>query len=139
MCHRSACGAENGIGKLVGEFDKILIYQLDKYHEIRLVLTHPFIGAGRKMAWRMQLPGQRPGEAADNNQQLMEDAMKSSILIKDKVQIDYADEVMRFTLKVGAVACALIGVWAFTCLIAGLADVGPVELVRGYISAVTGR
>jgi len=69
----------------------------------------------------------------------MEDAMKSSIITKDKVQIDYADEVMRFTFKVGTVACALVGIWAFTCLMAGLMDVGPMELVRGYISAVTGR
>jgi hypothetical protein len=69
----------------------------------------------------------------------MEDTMKSSIITKEKSHIDYADEVMRFTFKVGAVACALVGIWAFTCLVAGLVDVGPMEMVRGYISAVTGR
>lgn len=65
--------------------------------------------------------------------------MKSSIITKDKIQIDYADEVMRFTLKVGVVACALIGIWAFTCLVAGAVEYGPGDLVRGYISAITGR
>ncbi|MBB5347727.1 hypothetical protein JWG42_04035 [Desulfoprunum benzoelyticum] len=65
--------------------------------------------------------------------------MKSSIITKDKIAVDYADEIMRFTLKVGAVASGLIGVWAFTCLFAGVVDVGPMELVRGYISAITGR
>jgi len=69
----------------------------------------------------------------------MEDAMESSNITKDKIEINYADEIMRFTLKVGVVACALIGVWAVTCLSAGAVDVGPMELVRGYISAVTGR
>lgn len=65
--------------------------------------------------------------------------MERSIITKEKVHIDYADEVMRFSLKVGAAACALIGVWALTCLVAGLVDVGPLEMVRGYVSAVTGN
>jgi hypothetical protein len=65
--------------------------------------------------------------------------MKSSIITKDKIAIDYADEIMLFSLKAGIVACGLIGVWALTCLFAGAVDVGSMELVRGYISAITGR
>ncbi len=68
----------------------------------------------------------------------MEDAMKSPIITREKIQVDIADEVMRFTLKVGTVLSALIGIWAVSCLVAGLISVGPLQLVRGYITAITG-
>ena len=56
--------------------------------------------------------------------------MKSSIITKEKSHIDYADEVMRFTFKVGAVACALVGIWAFACLVAGHYRAGMVGKVK---------
>lgn len=68
----------------------------------------------------------------------MEDTMQSPIITREKVQVDIADEVMRFTLKVGSVFCALIGIWAVSCLVAGLISVGPLQMVTGYITAITG-
>lgn len=64
--------------------------------------------------------------------------MKSPIIIKNKVHVDIADEIMRFALRVGTVFCALIGVWAFSCLAAALIRFGPSEVARGYITAITG-
>ncbi len=64
--------------------------------------------------------------------------MNAPIITKDKIQIDIADEVMRFTLKAGAVVCAAIGIWGLTCLVSALTNVGAVEVIQGYITAITG-
>lgn len=64
--------------------------------------------------------------------------MNAPIITKDKVQIDIADEVMRFTLKAGVVVCAAIGISGLTCLVAALINVGAVKVIQGYITAITG-
>jgi hypothetical protein len=65
--------------------------------------------------------------------------MKSPIIItRENIQVNVADEVMRFSLKVGTVLGALIGIWAVSCLVAALISVGPLQMARGYITAITG-
>ncbi len=68
----------------------------------------------------------------------MEDAMKSPIITKEKLHVDIADEIMNFMLKVVTVLSAVIGIWAVICLAAGLISVGPLQMARGYITAITG-
>ena len=68
----------------------------------------------------------------------MEDTMNTPIITKDKIQVDLADEVMSFTLKAGIVICALIGIWGVSCIAGGLLSAGPVAMIRGYITALTG-
>ncbi len=64
--------------------------------------------------------------------------MKSPIITKDDIQVDINDEVTRFTVKLGSVISACIGIWAVSCLVAGLISAGPFQMVRGYITALTG-
>jgi len=64
--------------------------------------------------------------------------MESPIITRDNIRIDIADEIMRFALKLGAVLSPLIGIWAVSCLIAGLITVGPLQMVTGYFTAITG-
>lgn len=64
--------------------------------------------------------------------------MKSSIITKEKIHVDIADEVMGFAFSLGKVFCALIGAWAVACLVAGLISFGPLQMLRGYITAITG-
>jgi len=64
--------------------------------------------------------------------------MKSPIITRENVQVDINNEVMGFAFKVGTVLCALIGIWAVSCLVSGLASVGPLQMVKGYITAITG-
>ena len=64
--------------------------------------------------------------------------MKSPIITREKIQVDVTDEVMGFAFKLGSVLSAMIGVWAVSCLVAGLISVGPLQLVKGYITAITG-
>lgn len=68
----------------------------------------------------------------------MEDTMKSPIITKEKLHVDIADEIMNFMLKIVTVLSAVIGIWGVTCLVAGLVSVGPLQMVRGYITAITG-
>jgi hypothetical protein len=68
----------------------------------------------------------------------MEDAMKSPIITKEKIQVDINDEVMGFAFNLGMLLSALIGIWAVSCLVAGLISVGPLQMARGYITAITG-
>jgi hypothetical protein len=64
--------------------------------------------------------------------------MNTPIITKEKIQIDIADEILSFTLKAGTVLCALIGIWGITCIVAGLTSAGPIAMIRGYITAITG-
>lgn len=67
-----------------------------------------------------------------------EDIMKSRTVINENVTIDVTEEIMGFGLKVGAVLSALIGIWGFTCLLAGLVNFGPLEMIKGWFTAITG-
>lgn len=57
--------------------------------------------------------------------------------------ISDVDKMTRDASEVGigivAILAALIGIWGIACLIGGIANEGLVELVQGYISAVTGH
>lgn len=64
--------------------------------------------------------------------------MKSPIITKDRVDVDISSEVMAFGFKVGVAGSAIIGIWAACCLLAALVSSGPVQMVRGYITAITG-
>jgi hypothetical protein len=69
---------------------------------------------------------------------IQEAIMKSSTIINDNTKIDLNDEVMGFSLKVGVVLAALVGVWGLACLTAGLANVGAIGMLKGYVTAITG-
>jgi len=64
--------------------------------------------------------------------------MKSPIIIREKIQVDIADEVMSFSFKAGTVLGALIGIWAVSCLVAALINIGPLQMAKGYVTAITG-
>jgi hypothetical protein len=64
--------------------------------------------------------------------------MNSPIITKEKIQVDLADEVMSFTLKTGIVFCCLIGIWGVACIASGMVSAGPLAMLQGYLSAITG-
>ncbi len=64
--------------------------------------------------------------------------MKSPIITREKIQVDITDEVMGFAFKLGTVLSTLIGIWAVSCLVAGVINAGPLQLVKGYLTAITG-
>ena len=67
--------------------------------------------------------------------------MKSSIITKENIKIDTidtTDEILVLGMRTAAVICALIGTWALFSLVAALVHAGPLAMLRGYITAITG-
>jgi len=64
--------------------------------------------------------------------------MKSSIITKENISIDTTDEILNLGLRTGVVVCALIGAWALCSIVAAVVNVGPLAMLRGYITAITG-
>lgn len=64
--------------------------------------------------------------------------MKTPVITKRKVNVDITDEVMSFIAKIMGVSIAFIGVWAVACLVSAWISVGPMQMLRGYITAITG-
>ncbi len=64
--------------------------------------------------------------------------MRTPTITNENTTVDVTEEVMGFSLKVGAVLSALVGVWGLTCLLAGLINAGPLGMLKGYITAITG-
>jgi hypothetical protein len=59
------------------------------------------------------------------------------------LDITSVDKLTRDASEVGigviTVLAALIGIWGLACLVGAVANEGLLEMVQGYISAVTGR
>ncbi len=64
--------------------------------------------------------------------------MKNPIITREKIHVDMAEEVVGFAFTLSKVFCVLIGIWAVACLVAGLVNFGPLQMVKGYITAITG-
>lgn len=64
--------------------------------------------------------------------------MKAPIITNEKIETNVTDEVMSLGYKLGIALCSVIGVWAVSCLLAGVVKFGAASLVKGYITAITG-
>lgn len=64
--------------------------------------------------------------------------MKSPTITNENTTVNVTEEVMGFSLKVGVVLSALVGIWGLTCLLAGLINAGPLGMFKGYLTAITG-
>jgi len=53
-------------------------------------------------------------------------------------KVDAGYETSKFTLGVGMIMAALVGIWGAACLVNALVSNGPVNLVKSYLTAVTG-
>jgi len=61
-----------------------------------------------------------------------------NVTTRTETRIDAGYETSRFALNAGMGMAALIGIWGMACLIGGLATNGTGELLRGFVTAVTG-
>jgi len=59
------------------------------------------------------------------------------------LEISSVDKLTRDASEVGigivTILAALIGIWGIACLIGGIANEGLIELLNGWVSAITGR
>jgi len=65
--------------------------------------------------------------------------MTTQIIKKNEAKTDVAQETSKFTIGVVMTMAGLIGIWAMACLIGGLASGGFSNLIKGFISAITGN
>ena len=48
------------------------------------------------------------------------------------------DSVSRGSMITMGVVSALVGIWAVACLVSAMVDGGPIELIKGWFTAVLG-
>ena len=64
--------------------------------------------------------------------------MKTILNTTNRTQTDLNHEVSGFLFTVVSASALLIGLWGVLCLMSGLLSRGPVNMVRSYITAITG-
>jgi len=64
--------------------------------------------------------------------------MTANTTARTEAKVDFAQETGQYAVKAIGVLSALIGAWGMSCLIGGLASCGAIDLVKGYVSALTG-
>ena len=65
--------------------------------------------------------------------------MTTQVIKKTKTSTDVAQETSRFSVGVIMTMAGIIGIWAISCLIGGLASGGFSALIRGFVAAITGN
>ncbi len=53
-------------------------------------------------------------------------------------QIEAGYETSKFALATGTAMAAFIGIWGAACLTSAMISVGPLNVVKGYLTAVIG-
>ena len=55
-----------------------------------------------------------------------------------RTQAEAAYETSKFALGTGMAMAALVGIWGTACLASAMISLGPLNVVKGYITAVIG-
>ena len=55
---------------------------------------------------------------------------------RNQTEVGY--EASKFALGTGMVMAALVGLWGTACLVSALASNGPLNVVKGYFTAMLG-
>lgn len=55
-----------------------------------------------------------------------------------RTQVDAGYETSKFAFGVGIVVAALIGLWGTVCIASALVSAGPLNVLKGYFSAIIG-
>ena len=55
-----------------------------------------------------------------------------------RTQVEAGYETSKFALGTGMVMAALVGIWGTACLVSALVSVGPMNVVKGYFTALIG-
>jgi len=57
---------------------------------------------------------------------------------KTKTQVEVGYETSKFALGAGMIMAALVGIWGTVCLLNALISIGPMNVVKGYLTALIG-
>jgi len=53
-------------------------------------------------------------------------------------QVEAGYETSTFALGAGMTMVALVGIWGFACIASAMMSMGPLSVVKGYLTAVVG-
>ena len=65
--------------------------------------------------------------------------MTTQVIKNTETSTDVAQETSRFSVSVIMTMAGIIGIWAISCLIGGLASGGFSALIKGFVTAITGN
>ena len=65
--------------------------------------------------------------------------MTTQVIKKTETRTDVAQETSKFSVGVIMTMAGIIGIWAISCLIGGLASGGLGALIKGFVTAITGN
>jgi hypothetical protein len=55
-----------------------------------------------------------------------------------KTHVEAGYETSKFALGAGMTMAALVGIWGITCFASAMISMGPLSVVKGYLTAVIG-
>jgi hypothetical protein len=64
--------------------------------------------------------------------------MTVNTLVTTRTETEAGYEASTFALGTGMVMAALVGLWGAACLVSALVNVGPINVVKGYLTAMIG-
>jgi len=64
--------------------------------------------------------------------------MKTNTQATTTTQANTGYEASTFALGAGMTMAALVGIWGFACLASAMMSMGPMNVVKGYLTAVIG-
>jgi hypothetical protein len=64
--------------------------------------------------------------------------MRTNTLVNKETQTSIGYETSKFALGTGLTMAALVGIWACACLISAMVSGGTGNVIKGFITAVTG-
>ena len=68
----------------------------------------------------------------------LEDVMTENTQTTTRKNANVGTETSDFALGVGMALAAMIGIWGMVCLVSAFMTVGPLDLVKGYFTALFG-
>lgn len=64
--------------------------------------------------------------------------MNANINTTTRTQAEVGYEASKFALGTGIAMAALVGVWGAVCLVSAFVTVGPLNVLKGYLTAMIG-
>jgi hypothetical protein len=64
--------------------------------------------------------------------------MNANINTTTRIQAEVGYEASKFVLGTGMAMAALIGIWGAVCLASAFVTVGPLNVLKGYLTAMIG-
>ena len=63
----------------------------------------------------------------------------TNVHTNQETKVEVGLETSKFSLAVGMAMAVIVGLWGCACMVSGLMNDGLVDLVKGFVTAITGN